>query len=137
MYKTLLAMDDDLGSRSLLKFLFKDEYRLKICSDGLEAIEWLEQGNNPQIIISDMLMPEIHGLDFLRFIRNSALYQNIPLIFLSGLDDDEIIDYAYQEGASLYLKKPYNPFHLKNQVANLLTKPYHAESFSTERRLYK
>nr|WKN35508.1 response regulator [Tunicatimonas sp. TK19036] len=132
MKKNILIIDDDLGTRSFLRYVLQKEFEVKACSDGYEAVRWLENGNFPDVIVSDMMMPRLHGLDFVKFIRSSGFFRGIPLVMLSGIGDDKLKNQAYKEGVNLYLQKPFEPTKLVNQIVNLLTNIHHAQFYRAE-----
>lgn len=132
MKNSILVIDDDLGTRSFLKYMLQSQFEVKTCVDGYEAVQWLEKGNFPDMIISDMLMPRMHGIDFVRFVRSSGFFRTIPMIILSGLDDEDLRNQAYEEGVNLYLQKPFGPTKLVDQIVNLLNNSHHAQFSRSE-----
>ncbi len=120
MKKQLLIIDDDIGIRSLLEFYLKKYYEVTVKSNGLEALLWLETGNIPDIIIVDINMPELGGYEFVRLIRGSGFFRDIPLMVLSGLTDDKVKMRCFAEGANLYMTKPFNPDMLLINLRTLI-----------------
>ena len=120
MKHNLLIVDDDIATRSFLKYLLQKRFSVKTCTDGYQAMQWLEEGNFPNVIISDIHMPIMHGLDLTRFVRNSGFFRHIPIIILSGSEDDKLRKNAYEEKIDLFIQKPFDPNKLIDQVGALL-----------------
>lgn len=120
MKHNLLIVDDDIATRSFLKYLLQKRFSVKTCTDGYQAMQWLEEGNFPNAIISDIHMPIMHGLDLTRFVRSSGFFRHIPIIILSGSEDDKLRKNAYEEKIDLFIQKPFDPNKLIDQVGALL-----------------
>lgn len=118
--KLILLVDDEIAVLKLLDFILKKDYQLVVHHNGLSAISWMDQGNMPDLIISDLEMPYVDGLDFVRSLKTSGYYRNIPIILLSAAYSlEELTDklpYTYD----LLMPKPFNPDHLKEQIIRLL-----------------
>jgi two-component system chemotaxis response regulator CheY len=121
MKTQVLIVDDDLSILKLLNFILSKEYDLVIKNSGLEALSWLEEGNDPALIISDLQMPYIDGLTFVRNLKISGFYKDTPIIVLSGADDlKELVgEMPFKIGA--YLHKPFNPVSLKAAITKVLS----------------
>ena len=83
MRKVLLIEDDALLCWLLEKIL-KNQYEVAIMNDGMEAWSWLAQGNVPDLIVSDLKMPGLGGIELLENINGSETHKNIPLIIQDG-----------------------------------------------------
>ena len=116
---TLLAVDDEKSILIILDFIFGKTYTVVKKSNGREAMDWMNQGNLPDIIIADIDMPEMDGFEFIKQIRASGFFRNIPLIMLSGNESTTDKIKALKEGADDYLVKPFNPEELEARVENL------------------
>ncbi len=121
MKRQILIVDDELCILKLLNFILSNDYNLVIKQNGLDALRWLEEGNVPALIISDMEMPYIDGNTFIRNLRISGLYRHIPVILLSGADDLDGIVKSMQFQADMVLKKPFDPAQLKTFIKTALT----------------
>ncbi len=120
MKKLMLIIDDNNFMKVLLKNLFSLNYNVQCVSNGYEALSWLYNGNMPNVIISDIVMPEMDGFEFLKNIRGSTFFNNIPLVVLSGVDKSNEKIRCLQLGANDYIIKPFNPEELTIRVHNLL-----------------
>ncbi len=120
MKKSMLIIEDNSFMKALLGNLFSLHFDVHSVSNGYEALEWLYDGNMPNVIISDIVMPEMDGFEFLKNIRGSTFFNNIPLVMLSGVDKSNDRIRCLQMGANDYVIKPFNPQELTIRVQNLL-----------------
>ncbi len=118
--KKILLVDDEISILKLLEFILKDEYELIVKSNGFDAISWLDNGNIPDLIISDMEMPYFDGADFVRSIKVSGYYRDIPIIVLSGSDSLDNINARVPYNINGLVAKPFNPDQLKERIKTLL-----------------
>lgn len=88
-------------------------------ASGLEAIEQLALGP-AALMVLDLNMPDMHGLEVLRFVRKHPMFRHLPVIVLTTRGDDESRTAAMEAGASLYLTKPFAPHALAGHARALL-----------------
>ena|SRR5688572_17562570 len=122
-YKTffverVLVIEDDVPLCWLLERILKDKYEVTLMSNGLEAWSWLADGNSCDVIISDVNMPSLNGMELLENLRNSGFFNHIPVIILSGLDESKAACMAL--GAFRYLVKPFDPQKFLEDVKTAL-----------------
>jgi CheY-like chemotaxis protein len=86
-------------------------------TNGLEACAWLSEGNQVDLIISDINMPHMDGIELLENFKVSGLYKTIPVIILSGVSDSHIKRKCEGLGALAYLVKPFDPGKLLREVS--------------------
>ncbi|MDR1672845.1 MAG: response regulator transcription factor [Bacteroidales bacterium] len=110
--KKILVIDDEISIRFIVEHTFKEEFDVICLADGQEALDYLEAGNFPDMIICDLMMPKLNGFEFLGKIQASGFFDDIPVMILSGRDmsDDKIK--CFEMGAEDYLVKPFNPNEL-------------------------
>lgn len=122
MKAKVLIVDDAPNIRMLLEYNLKKEFDLVIKEDGLEAKKWLSEGNTVDILVTDIMMPNVDGYELVEFIRNETNMKKLPVIMLSakGQSTDKIK--GLQTGADDYLTKPFNPEELVIRIKNLLAK---------------
>ena len=89
-------------------------------ASGLEAIERLALGA-ADLIVLDLNMPDMHGLEVLGFVRSHLKYRNVPVIVLTTRGDEASRQAALQGGASAYLTKPFVPGQLAAEAGQLLS----------------
>jgi CheY-like chemotaxis protein len=118
--KVILIVDDEPSILKLLNFILSSTYELIIKTSGIEAIAWLEEGNDPDLIISDLMMPYFDGSSLIRNLKLSGFYRNTPVILLSGADDLSEKVEAMTFTVDRYLQKPFNPTALKTSISELL-----------------
>ncbi|WP_298288887.1 response regulator transcription factor [uncultured Lutibacter sp.] len=116
--KVVLAEDNSTLSL-LLKFrLEKEGYELLIAEDGKEAIELIES-HEPQLILTDIMMPFISGLEVISHVRNKLKVQT-PIIVFSAAGQEEMVLKAFNLGANDFMGKPFSPNELVIRVKRLL-----------------
>ena len=101
--------------------------RFEEAANGLEAIERLVVGP-ADLMILDLNMPEIHGIEVLKFVRARPIYHSMPIIVLTTKGEDSIQKEALDAGASLYLTKPFSATELESRVRELLANHNRANS---------
>jgi DNA-binding response OmpR family regulator len=117
----ILILEDHDSVRLLLGTTFRAEnYSVVTKKDGIEGMAWLAAGNIPNMIILDINMPRLNGLDFMRQINRSGLYKDIPVMMLTANDDEDDIIEAFKLGIQNYVQKPFNPVSLKDKVRKIL-----------------
>ncbi|SFQ52116.1 response regulator transcription factor [Hymenobacter arizonensis] len=120
--KTLLIVDDEPSICLILEHYFGADYKVVVKSNGLEAMQWLEQGNSPDAIVADYDMPVMDGPDFIKQIRASSRHRDVGLIILSGKESTSNKILCLRLGADDYLVKPFNPEELSLRIQNLLNR---------------
>ncbi|WP_461789271.1 response regulator [Pedobacter sp.] len=118
--KLILLVDDEITVLKLLEFILKKDYELVIHNNGLEAISWMDEGHMPDLIISDLEMPYVDGLDFVRSLKTSGYYRDIPIILLSAAYSLEDLVEKLPYHFNLLMPKPFNPNKLKESIQHLL-----------------
>lgn len=105
--KTILIVDDSkLNIRVLSDILKKREYRIALARSGKIALEFVEM-KKPDLILLDIMMPEIDGFEVCARLKANPETKNIPIIFISGLDKSEHIVRGFKAGAVDYIVKPF------------------------------
>lgn len=115
MRKVLLIEDDALLCWLLEKIL-KNKYDVTVKNDGLEAWSWLSNDNIPDLIVSDLKMPSLGGLELLENLSASETLKTIPVIIHSGFEDAGKRKKCIELGAFAYLVKPFEPEFLVSEV---------------------
>ena len=120
--KKILVVDDDKILRTVLQHTLEQEgYKVTIVNSGTEAIRSFEN-DTPDIIISDVSMPEMDGFEFCRLLRSHPSGQLVPFIFLSARDDLEDRIQGHSIGADDYLTKPFEIKELLAKIEALIEK---------------
>jgi response regulator RpfG family c-di-GMP phosphodiesterase len=118
--KRILLVDDEIAILKLLEFILKKDYELIIRDNGFDALTWLDSGNIPDLIISDMEMPYFNGADFVRSLKISGYFREVPVIVLSGSDSLENIKTRIPYPINELISKPFNPGILKDKIKFIL-----------------
>ena len=116
MRKVLLIEDDTLLSWLLEKIL-KNTYDVTVMTDGLQAWSWLTSSERlPDLIVSDLKMPSLNGIELLQYISEHETLRGVPVIIHSGYEDSSKKKQCLELGAWAYLVKPFEPEYLVNEV---------------------
>jgi two-component system chemotaxis response regulator CheY len=120
----ILIVDDSNTIRKMVRASLQslDEIEFLDAASGLEAIEHLAIAR-VGLIVLDLNMPDMHGIDVLKFVRSHRSYQDVPVIVLTTRGDEESRLAAVQAGATTYLTKPFAPQMLATTARALLGGP--------------
>ena len=117
----ILIIDDDRDLITLLATLLK---RINVESvaarDGIEGLGVLKSSQRPDMIILDLMLPDMDGLEVLQRIRAQPELSNVPVVILSATGDPDTIRFSLDRGADEYITKPYTPDELLTRVKMLL-----------------
>jgi len=116
---TLLIVDDEKQNRTLLTELLQDDYQIILAKNGTQALERAEE-RLPDLILLDVLMPEMNGFAVMRALKNNDITRNIPVIFISALDSPADEEHGLDLGAVDYIAKPFHPPIVRVRVRNHL-----------------
>lgn len=116
----ILVVDDKQPLSDLIAQFLEQTYNITTVENGLAAFAWLQQGNLPDLIITDLEMPEMDGFEFITKVRTSGLFAEIPIIVLSCRDSSSVRIECLRLGAQDYMVKPFNPEELLIRIEKLL-----------------
>lgn len=119
--RRILVVDDSVTMRRMIMAALRDvrEVGFEQASSGLEAIERITVAP-VDLVILDLNMPDVHGLEVLRFVREHERFHALPVVILTTRGDDESREAALREGATLYLTKPFTPTSFAPEIRRLL-----------------
>ena len=119
--KRVLIVDDSATMRRMIVASLRDlgELSFEQAVSGLDAIERVTL-TPVDLVVLDLNMPDVHGLEVLRFMRGHASLRDVPVIVLTTRGDEQSREAALAEGATLFLTKPFTPETLAPQVERLL-----------------
>jgi len=121
MPKHILIVDDSKTVRNLVAFIMKKEgFKVTTAEDGLDGLEKLYSATEVDLIVSDVNMPRMDGLTFIKTVREQDAYKDIPIVVLSTEGQDKDIQTGLTVGANLYMVKPAQPEKLVRNVKMLL-----------------
>ncbi|MBS0467071.1 MAG: diguanylate cyclase [Proteobacteria bacterium] len=116
---TLLIVDDDRHNRLLLTELFEDEYKIIQAKNGVQALE-RARTHAPDLILLDVLMPEMDGMAVIRALKRDDATRHIPVIFITSLVSTADEELGLDLGAVDYIAKPFHPSIARVRVRNHL-----------------
>lgn len=118
---TILIVDDSAAMRGLLVATIETLGQVKVvqAANGFEALRVLPR-EQIDLILTDINMPDINGLELLSFVRSNPLYQKLPVVIISTEGSRQDIDRALSLGANDYLVKPFVPAKLLELIQRLL-----------------
>ena len=117
--KVLIVEDND-ELREYLRHTLSDNYDVQVCNDGKAALNMVKE-YMPEMIISDIMMPEMRGDEMCHILKNDIETSHIPIILLTALNTERNIIEGLNTGADEYIVKPFNVGILRATVANILT----------------
>ena len=121
MSKKILIIDDEPDILEFLSYNFtKNGFSVFKAGDGRDGIKQAES-SHPDIIVSDILMPDVNGIEMCKLLRNRSEFQNTPFIFLSAVHDDYQVMHAMLSGGDQYVSKPVRFEYLLTMVNELLS----------------
>jgi signal transduction histidine kinase/DNA-binding response OmpR family regulator len=129
--QTILLVEDNAEMRYYLKEVLGDKVTLAEAGNGKEALQWLEN-NTPDLIISDIMMPEMDGREFISRLKGQDAYKKIPVITLTALADKESQVDMLRLGIDDYIVKPFNASELRVRVFNLLSNMQERRQFALQ-----
>jgi len=121
MKKILIIDDKPSISRLIVQFLNKT-FDVTTKEDGLQAISWLQEGNIPDLILTDLQMPNMDGFELISRVKESGFFRDIPIVVLSSKDSSADRIKCLKMGAEDYLVKPFNPEELLIRIERILVK---------------
>jgi len=118
--KTILLVDDDAKNRRLIEAVLSgDDRSIITANDGQQALAKVAE-KQPDMILLDLMMPVMNGLDVLRKLKSDAATASIPVIMITGFDDGATRTRVLEAGASEVICKPMNRLELLTRVNNVL-----------------
>lgn len=106
---TILIVDDAPDNVMLLSALLKDRYKLRIATNGVKALQLAGIAPHPDLILLDVMMPDMDGFEACRRLKANAATAEIPVIFLTARGQPEDEAKGLQLGAADYISKPISP----------------------------
>lgn len=131
---TILVVDDTPDNLTLMSGLLKELYRVKVSNNGPKALVIAASDNPPDLILLDIMMPDMDGYEVCRHLKADAKTANIPVIFLTAKTESADETQGLQLGAVDYLTKPVNPGILLARVRNHLQLKAQADFLNDKNR---
>ena len=117
---TILVIDDNTDARLFLQRSLIDEYHVLVAVNGKDALQVLSKTDTINIIVSDVMMPEMDGIEFFREIKGNINYSHIPVILLTAKSSEENIVAGLEEGVADYITKPFSLAVLRLRIRKVL-----------------
>jgi DNA-binding response OmpR family regulator len=118
--KVLMVEDNESISDILSFILTREKFEVELASDGRQAQRRIEAGDPPDIVLLDVMLPYISGLQLVSIIRETPAWRGVPIIMLTGKSHETDIVGALNAGADDYIVKPFQPSELMARVRRLV-----------------
>jgi diguanylate cyclase (GGDEF)-like protein len=130
-HATVLIVDDEPQNLHLLVDALRKEHELIVATSGREAVQRVDSNNPPDLILLDVVMPEMDGWDVCRQLKANPMTEGIPIIFVTSRDD--VVDEAkgLAAGAVDYITKPFSPEIVRARVRTHLTLKSQADTLAS------
>jgi len=120
--KKIFLVDDDEIHLTILENILKDKYETITAKSGKDALEYLLNGVIPNLILLDILMPNLDGWETFNRLRAISFLQDVPIVFLTSVSESAEVEHAQEIGAADYITKPYNKDDLLDRIEKILNK---------------
>lgn len=120
MKKEILAIDDTAQNLSIISELLKDIYKVKVANSGKKALSYLERAKVPDLILLDIMMPEMDGYEVIKILKNDERTKDIPVIFLTAMNTSEDEKIGLEMGAADYITKPISASIMLSRIKTQL-----------------
>jgi len=121
--KKILAVDDSEIDLDLLEALLQDKYTVLPTKSGKEALDYLLHFSNVDLILLDLIMPEMDGWETFSRIKDLGNITDVPIVFLTSVHGEKEQKHAKEIGAADYIFKPFTREELINRIEIILKKP--------------
>ena len=116
-----LVVEDDGAIAYLLRFLLERHgWQVSVAEDGLQAMQAIEQGVPPQLMLLDAMLPVHDGLTLLARLRSLPRWQAVPVVMLTAKGDDGFVAKAMATGATDFVAKPFDAIQLAERLEKLV-----------------
>jgi len=120
--KKILLIDDSLFHLTVAEDMLKGKYEITTAKSAKEALGYLSKGLFPNLIILDILMPDIDGWETFNLIKGISLLKDVPIAFLTSLDGEAEKDEASKMGAADFITKPFEEEELIKRIEAIIGK---------------
>ncbi len=127
---TLLVVDDAVTNIDILLESLGENYAVRVATDGADALDSVKEVR-PDLILLDVMMPGMNGFEVCRHLKNDPALRDIPIIFLTALNEDSNMTHGLDMGAVDYITKPFNPAIVKARVRNHLELKKHRDHLTS------
>lgn len=117
--KTILVVDDSVINLKNVKRTLSDKYKVVPVSSAKDGLAFLKIGT-PDLILLDVMMPEMDGLEMMEILSGNDQYRKIPVVFLTANEDSEREDKGIKMGARDFIRKPIEPQDMIDRISKIL-----------------
>jgi PAS domain S-box-containing protein len=114
--KLVLIVDDAPANLQMVRSILKDDFKIRVATSGAKALDLVKAEPHPDLILLDVMMPEMDGYEVCRTLKATSEAKDIPVIFLTGKTDAEDETKGFKVGAVDYIHKPFSPAVVKARV---------------------
>ena len=132
----ILCVDDENGILELLQFSLRDEFEVHVANSGVQALDLVEK-IKPDLIVLDMMMPQMDGMQFIQVLRWNQEHVSIPVMFLTAFDELDARVKAFKMGADDFLPKPFHPDELIARIRSKLNRMVFNKESSGNQLVFK
>jgi len=118
--KKILLVDDSLVHLEAAKIFLEEKYEIITAKSGKDALKIFAQGIIPDLVLLDVLMPEMDGWETFNYLRGISLLRDVPIAFFTSLDSELDKNYATRLGAVDFLSKPVEKEELLKRVESII-----------------
>jgi len=115
----ILVIDDEKANCLLMAQILKNDYTVYVSTNSSEALEVIKR-NTPDVILLDIIMPELDGYEVLKILKANPATEKIPVIFITGLNNEEDYIKGLELGADDFIGKPFSPTIVKLRLKKTL-----------------
>ncbi|MGF1458300.1 MAG: response regulator transcription factor [Leptolyngbyaceae cyanobacterium] len=117
----VLVVEDSIPQREMITELLKGNgLTVAAVTDGVEALEQIQAGEHPDLVVLDIVMPRMNGYEVCRRLKADPVTQNVPVILCSSKGEEFDRYWGMKQGADAYIAKPFQPMELLGTVKQLL-----------------
>jgi CheY-like chemotaxis protein len=114
--KTILLVDDNAIHITIAETMLKKDYNVKLAKSGKEAIDFFLRGEYPDLVLLDIVMPTMDGWETYHKLKAISLLKDLPIAFLTSVNEEGEENRAYEMGAVDYITKPYDKKDLLSRI---------------------
>jgi DNA-binding response OmpR family regulator len=115
-----MLVEDDLFMQQVINQYLKGKFNIITFDNGMDAWIYLQKGAEPVMIIADLNIPQVTGLELLKQIKASSFFNTIPILILSGEESTDVKIDCLEAGADDYMVKPFNPRELEVRIRKVI-----------------
>ena len=116
----LLVVEDNTEMLKLLKHILSTDYQLSTAANGQEALDILKRESSISLIISDIMMPRMSGLELLEKVRANPTLRHLPFLLLTAMSENTAQQQAFNLGVDYFLSKPFEPEELYTRISSMM-----------------